>query len=264
MFSWIPCKLVKMILYLTPKSFRSQSKSLRSMKISFRFVKKWIRLKTALKRSTGIQNKPTKNLRMAITGQILDAASPSKTVDVISSSESSDSEDDTPLSSLVSAASAAHESRELLETVSEFMPLDGFSDLDEENVTTAELLSQAISTVDDTTNVSYYLGNTNRDVKWSVHQGFYFLTSQLTKNALYPFGIAYSIATHKRVCFRFIQKMYSFAKGQPSRKTDKLFNKSVIQQIHLRYKIDTKRTACQHFLKRMLTSLIHIFTCKNA
>ena len=112
----------------------------------------------------------TKNLCMAITGQILDAASPSKKADVISSSESSDSEDDTPLSSLVPAVHAAHENSEL-ETVSEFMTLDGFSDLDEENVT-AELLSQAISTVDNTTNVSYYLGNTDRDVKWSVYQDF--------------------------------------------------------------------------------------------
>jgi len=41
------------------------------------------------------------------------------------------------------------------------VPLDDFSDLDEENFTTvtADLLSQAISTVDNTTNVSYYLGN---------------------------------------------------------------------------------------------------------
>ena len=96
---------------------------------------------------------------MAITGQILDAASPSKEADVISSSESSDSEDDSLLSSLVSVR-ADHER-------SEFMPLDGFSDLDEENLTTvtAELVSQAISTVDNTTNVSYFLDNTNCKVK---------------------------------------------------------------------------------------------------
>ena len=47
------------------------------------------------------------------------------------------------------------------------MPLDDFSDLDEENLTTvtADLLSQAISTVDNTTNVSYYLGNTDCKAK---------------------------------------------------------------------------------------------------
>lgn len=103
---------------------------------------------------------------MAITGQILDAASPSKEADVISSSESSDSEDDSPLSSLVSVR-ADHES-------SEFMPLDGFSDLDEENLTTvtAELVSQAISTVDNTTNVSYFLDNTDCNVKWVFISGF--------------------------------------------------------------------------------------------
>ena len=50
---------------------------------------------------------------------------------------------------------------------SEFMPLDCFSDLDEENLTTvtAELVSQAISTVDNTTNVSYFLDNTDCNVK---------------------------------------------------------------------------------------------------
>ena len=58
---------------------------------------------------------------MSITGQILDAVSPSKEAEVISSSESSDSEDDSPLSSLLSVR-ADHES-------SEFMPLDCFSDL---------------------------------------------------------------------------------------------------------------------------------------
>ena len=47
------------------------------------------------------------------------------------------------------------------------MPLDDFSDLDDENLTTvtADLLSQAISTVDNTTNVSYYLGNTDCKAK---------------------------------------------------------------------------------------------------
>ena len=47
------------------------------------------------------------------------------------------------------------------------MPLDDFSDFDDENLTTvtADLLSQAISTVDNTTNVSYYLGNTDCKAK---------------------------------------------------------------------------------------------------
>ena len=50
------------------------------------------------------------------------------------------------------------------------MPLDGFSDLEEESLTTvtAELLSEAISTVDNTTNISYYLFNTDSKAKWSV------------------------------------------------------------------------------------------------
>ena len=57
---------------------------------------------------------------------------------------------------------------------SEFMPLDCFSDLDEENLTTvtAELVSQAISTVDNTTNVSYFLDNTDCNVKGVFISGF--------------------------------------------------------------------------------------------
>ena len=114
---------------------------------------------------------------MAITDKILDAASPSKEA-VISSSESSDSEDDSPLSSLVSVR-AGHES-------SEFMPLDGFSDLEEESLTTvtAELLSEAISTVDNTTNVSYYLFNTDSKAKWSVISGFLLSNAYSAKETL--------------------------------------------------------------------------------
>ena len=54
------------------------------------------------------------------------------------------------------------------------MPLDCFSDLDEENLTTvtAELVSQAISTVDNTTNVSYFLDDTDCNVKGVFISGF--------------------------------------------------------------------------------------------
>ena len=62
---------------------------------------------------------------------------------------------------------AGHES-------SEFMLLDAFSDLEEESLTTvtAELLSEAIRTVDNSTNVIYYPFNTDSKAKWSVISGF--------------------------------------------------------------------------------------------